>query len=409
MHIKFARAIALATAVSLPALAAAEEEVVSPLKKGFYVAPMGSYLQADGDRQLDEGAGGYLGFGYRFGGLAVELNGNVQEADYEDGSNNTADFTSYGLNMLVFFGGDEGNFFGLLGAGVQEIDNLPGSAETVDDESFELGLGYILPLSIGRYDFGVRLDARMRHASRNIDQSTPGQQRSFSDRVANFGLHLPLGRRPAPVKEMSDPIRVVSAGAACSDGQDNDFDGLTDFPADPGCKSAEDNDETTAQCSDGIDNDNDGQIDLADSGCRDGDDNDELNACKAPGPGEIIDLSGCGAGDEIVLRGVHFEFDDARLTSNAQTILDDVAAALVKFQSMNIELGGHTDSFGSDSYNQKLSERRAESVKTYLINGGVAEDRITAIGFGESQPAATNETSEGRDENRRVTLKVIGE
>ena len=106
---------------------------------------------------------------------------------------------------------------------------------------------------------------------------------------------------------------------------------------------------------------------------------------------------------------MHFEFDDARLTSNAQTILDDVAAALVKFQSMNIELGGHTDSFGSDSYNQKLSERRAESVKTYLINGGVAEDRITAIGFGESQPAATNETSEGRDENRRVTLKVIGE
>lgn len=413
MENKTACSAALLLSLLLPAAGVAQESAEpTPLERGFYAAPMGTYFKPDTDRDLDDGAGYNLSLGYRFGGIAVELAGQLIEADPSAPTTavEAAELTGGNLSALLFLGDEKARVFGILGLGYQEADKHPNLSQKTDGLHLDLGVGYLYPLNIGRYDFGIRAEVRSRIVSldRAPADSLTGTG-TMVDGVASLGFQLPFGLRRATVVEPVESVQVVSAGPACSDGQDNDFDGLTDFPADPGCKSPEDDDETTAQCSDGIDNDNDGQIDLADTGCRDGDDNDELNACKAPGPGEIIDLSGCGAGDEIVLRGVHFEFDEARLTSNAESILDDVVAALVKFQSMKIELGGHTDSFGSDSYNQKLSERRAESVKTYLINGGVAEERITAIGFGESQPAASNETSEGRDENRRVTLKVIGE
>lgn len=71
-----------------------------------------------------------------------------------------------------------------------------------------------------------------------------------------------------------------------------------------------------------------------------------------------------------------------------------------------MELSGHTDAKGSDSYNQNLSERRAASVRQYLVGKGIASSRMTSVGHGESQPVATNETDEGRALNRRVELKV---
>lgn len=414
MENKTACSAALLLSLLLPAVGVAQEETAepTPLERGFYAAPMGTYFKPDTDRDLDDGAGFQLGLGYRFGGLAIELGGQLVEADpsVPSATGESAELSGGHLSALLFFGDEQPRFFGIFGLGYQEADKHPNLSEKTDGLHLDLGLGYLFPLNVGRYDFGIRAEVRSRIVSldRAPADSLTGTG-TMVDGVANIGFQLPFGLRRPAVVEPTESLRVVSAGPACSDGQDNDFDGLTDFPSDPGCASPDDNDETTAQCSDGIDNDNDGQIDLADSGCRDADDNDELNACKAPGPGEIIDLSGCGAGDEIVLRGVHFEFDEARLTSNAESILDDVATALVKFKTMRIELGGHTDSFGSDSYNQKLSERRAAAVKTYLINGGVAEARITAIGYGETQPAASNETSDGRDENRRVTLKVVGE
>jgi outer membrane protein OmpA-like peptidoglycan-associated protein len=68
---------------------------------------------------------------------------------------------------------------------------------------------------------------------------------------------------------------------------------------------------------------------------------------------------------------------------------------------------GHTDAIGSDAYNQSLSERRAEAVRRYLINGGITPERIRTEGFGESRPVASNETDEGRAQNRRVELRVL--
>jgi OOP family OmpA-OmpF porin len=214
---------------------------------------------------------------------------------------------------------------------------------------------------------------------------------------------------PAPPPPPATPA-VVPAVSICSDGQDNDGDGLVDFPNDPGCTAADDLDETDPpQCSDGKDNDGDGQIDFpADKGCSAADDNDETDPCKTPEPGERISLKGCGTGDVIVLRGVNFEFDKAKLTPNAKTILDNVAEELKAYADITVELSGHTDALGSDDYNQRLSERRAASVKAYLVDAGIDGSRMTTVGHGESQPVADNETEEGRALNRRTELKVTG-
>ena len=90
-------------------------------------------------------------------------------------------------------------------------------------------------------------------------------------------------------------------------------------------------------------------------------------------------------------------------------ILDEVADALLSVSQVDIELGGHTDSQGPQSYNQGLSQRRADSVKKYLASRGVAEASMTTKGYGESQPIADNGTKDGRALNRRVELKVLGD
>jgi OOP family OmpA-OmpF porin len=103
-----------------------------------------------------------------------------------------------------------------------------------------------------------------------------------------------------------------------------------------------------------------------------------------------------------------FDFDKAVLKPDGMKALDELAANL---QGMNLEVAiavGHTDSIGSDAYNQKLSIRRAESVKRYLQSKGIEPNRIYTEGKGEKQPIASNQTREGRAKNRRVEVEVVG-
>ena len=109
----------------------------------------------------------------------------------------------------------------------------------------------------------------------------------------------------------------------------------------------------------------------------------------------------------MVLRGVNFDFDKASLTANAKVILNGVADTLLSAPDIVVEIGGHTDSFGSESYNQKLSEQRAKSVLEYLAGRGVNKARMTSRGYGESKPIETNETEDGRELNRRVELMIV--
>jgi len=107
------------------------------------------------------------------------------------------------------------------------------------------------------------------------------------------------------------------------------------------------------------------------------------------------------------LQGVFFDFDKATLTPAGQKQLDSAVTILTRLSDVNVEIQGHTDSLGPAAYNQSLSERRAQSVKEYLTSKGVPASRLTAKGYGESQPAADNGTKAGRAENRRVLLVEI--
>jgi OmpA-OmpF porin, OOP family len=105
---------------------------------------------------------------------------------------------------------------------------------------------------------------------------------------------------------------------------------------------------------------------------------------------------------------VLFDFDRSVVKPEGKSKLDDLAG---KIRDINLEVViaiGHADSIGSDAYNQKLSVRRAESVKAYLVSKGIEPNRVYTEGKGEKQPVADNKTKEGRAKNRRVEIEVIG-
>jgi len=133
----------------------------------------------------------------------------------------------------------------------------------------------------------------------------------------------------------------------------------------------------------------------------------EHDKCPNTRPGAVVDLDGCEVEAVIELQGIHFDFDKATLKPEALTVLDQAAALLKKHERVVVEVAGHTDSKGSEEYNQGLSDRRANAVKDYLNSQGVKASRLSARGYGESRPVASNDTDEGRAENRRVELIVL--
>jgi OOP family OmpA-OmpF porin len=153
------------------------------------------------------------------------------------------------------------------------------------------------------------------------------------------------------------------------------------------------------------------------------DDHDGVNNCDDRCPdtaaGTVVGPDGCPQKVVIDLRGVNFKFDRPKTgehnieptlqlpTADSIAILDQAIDALKRYPEIKVELDGHTDSIGTDAYNQKLSERRAQIVYDYLTSHGVDPSRITAVkGFGETQPIDTNATKEGRARNRRTEMKV---
>ncbi|MBU1396756.1 MAG: OmpA family protein [Gammaproteobacteria bacterium] len=127
----------------------------------------------------------------------------------------------------------------------------------------------------------------------------------------------------------------------------------------------------------------------------------------APAPAPAYVAPEPAAPQKLVLEGVNFDFDKATLRQEDVSELDKNVEALKAWGDVNIEVAGHTDSKGSDAYNMKLSQQRAEAVRNFLISRGVAADRLTAKGYGESQPVADNATEEGRFKNRRVELTPL--
>ena len=112
---------------------------------------------------------------------------------------------------------------------------------------------------------------------------------------------------------------------------------------------------------------------------------------------------------EVVIQlpgAILFDFDSANLRPDAERTLTDVAQVIGSYPQRPVRVEGHTDSIASDAYNQSLSERRAASVVSWLSAHGVERARLAAAGFGESKPAATNDTAAGRQRNRRVEVVI---
>jgi outer membrane protein OmpA-like peptidoglycan-associated protein len=146
------------------------------------------------------------------------------------------------------------------------------------------------------------------------------------------------------------------------------------------------------------DRDNDGVVDRLDK-CPD-----------QPGPAET---QGCPpktkeiTRGQLILKGVNFESGKSVLKGNSYMVLDQIAESLREWSEIKIEIQGHTDNLGKAAKNQTLSQARAETVRQYLIEKGIAADRLTAVGYGPDRPIATNKTAAGRAQNRRVELTRI--
>ncbi|MGH8209743.1 MAG: OmpA family protein [Steroidobacteraceae bacterium] len=134
---------------------------------------------------------------------------------------------------------------------------------------------------------------------------------------------------------------------------------------------------------------------------------DSIDRCPNTPHGVAVDQWGCPRKGSIVLEGVTFETNSAILTADSRPVLNEVADGLNKHPRLKVELQGYTDSTGSDKYNVILSDKRANSVRQYLLGQNVRSEQLVSKGYGKADPVASNATVEGRAKNRRVVMKVL--
>jgi outer membrane protein OmpA-like peptidoglycan-associated protein len=172
-----------------------------------------------------------------------------------------------------------------------------------------------------------------------------------------------------------------------------------------------------------LDSDGDGVVDALDKcpatpagrkvnaeGCELDSDGDGVvdgqDACPNTPKGDKVDARGCTLANTITLKGVKFDSDTAKLRPESKPILDEAAEVLKRYPHVNVEVAGHADNRYTDAYNQELSQKRAGTVCDYFIQKGIDAQRLRAKGYGETQPVADNKTKTGREENRRVELRL---
>ena len=136
----------------------------------------------------------------------------------------------------------------------------------------------------------------------------------------------------------------------------------------------------------------------------------QIKELKEVTAGTGVDVTEVDNGQAILVNlpdGVTFDVNSTAVKPQFRATLDQIAQSLQQYPNSLVDVYGHTDSTGSDAYNQTLSENRARSVGNYLSMRGVSAARLRTMGFGETQPVATNDTEEGRARNRRVEIKII--
>lgn len=376
--------------VCLTALAAATAS--AEVRPGaFTLSPMVGYQGFDSNLNLDNSAAYGLGLGYNLTrNWAVELDTRYAPTEVDTAGGADVDMLSVTVNALYHFM-PEGNFVPYLALGVGGLQYDIDGGGNDEDLIANWGGGF-------KYSLGQNLDLRLdlRHV---IDFRTDHRFNSQGDTAHNlsamFGLNFQFGGNsgtPAMKPASPEPMAAVAPPAAPLDSDgDGVFDSADRCPGTPAGVRVD-----AVGCP--ADTDGDGVPDYKD-------------ACLDTPKGTKVDDKGCPVEvkpvDSLALH-ILFGVDKDQVTPFHYKELDKAFAFIQKYPGYPVVVEGHTDSTASDTYNQKLSERRAENVRKVLVEKyGVAAERITATGFGESRPAATNSTAFGREQNRRVVISIM--
>ena len=385
----------------------------------WYLATAAVFTDDDGDRKLDDSiAGGQLNLGRNLS-EHVSLEAALGYSDIDGFPGQT--HLDLSLNLLGIFNRDSA-FSPYLLAGVGYLSTDIENAGDENRASGTLGVGVLWRL--GHSPVAIRFEHRARLAYEDGNNLT--------DRITTLGLQFSFGDRPSTVLD-SDGDGVPDARDQCpksargiavndsgcqvdtdGDGVPDDADACPDTPAGTavdtyGCNRDGDGD--------GVPNDKDrcphtvpGAAVNAD-GCEKDDDRDNVvnhvDHCPNTRAGVRVDINGCEITDIIELPGVNFVSNSDRLLSGAEQVLADAAATLKKYPNMVVEVAGHTDSDGSATNNLGLSERRANTVRDFLVRAGASAANLSARGYGEARPIADNATSRGKAMNRRVELRIL--
>lgn len=343
----------------LPALAVAQPG------DEWYLNPQVGAIWPDHRRELRDRDWDFgIGFGRELGQY-LNLEMNFNDARINDGHGlahmDTRDVTLDALGVLNR-GGAIAPYLD-LGVGGLRNNFFPGNNQT--HFMAQTGVGFFINLWRSADDtsaFSLRPDIKAR-----FDE--PGRDNHLVDYIATMGFQFAFGGSPkaAPPPPPPPPAPPPVAAAAPAPAA---------VPAEP------------------PDSDHDGVP-------------DSIDQCPNTPLGVQVDSVGCPLKGSITLEGVTFETNSAALTVASHPPLDAIADGLKKHPRLKVEIQGHTDSTGSPPYNLKLSQRRADSVRSYLVNSGANPEQLETKGYGQSQPVASNATPQGRARNRRVVMHVL--
>lgn len=333
----------------------------------WYLTGSAGFNVQDNDRNTRNAPFGAIGVGKFLNpnwSLDAEL--NYQNPNWDN--NPDLNWSQYGISLDLrrhFIAEGRGlNPYLLVGLGFQrseeEADASPSPNSPVEreDGNFAAKIGAGVQSSFSNR---VALRAEVAYRADFDDQSMAAPNEDwFGDVLASVGVVIPLGPEPTA------PVAPAPAAPSCAD-MDSDGDGVND--------------------------------------CDD--------KCPDSQAGQTIGPDGCPVPVSIDLKGVNFDFDKSTLRPDAVAILNEAIEILKRYPDLRVEVAGHTDSKGTDAYNQKLSERRASAVYDYLNSNGIDAGRLVGpVGYGESRPIAPNtnddgsDNPEGRARNRRTELNV---
>ncbi len=415
--------------LGLSSSAWSDGDYLGPKEGQVYITPGIGYMSAPSDLGIDDeeaGLTGIVGFPITDRFIVEVLYGSY-EFDYDVGGQTGSDDSSAFWGNVLFKPTEAQGFwqpFLLLGAGRSEF-NFDGVVSDVNDTQANLGVGVFGQLSSR---FMLRGDVR----------GVYSEEEGGFEPYAFLGLTTILGSvdSAAPTDTDGDgvpdrkdkcpntlPGRTVNA-EGCE--LDSDGDGVVD--GDDACPNTPAGTQVDERgCPPDADSDGDGVIDTEDqcpdtpagvsvdsNGCPlDGDGDgvpDYMDDCPDTEAGAIVDEKGCYVLlEESVTIDMTIEFDlnSDKIRSSEIPEIRDAVKFLTQYPTTNAVVEGHTDSSGTESYNQQLSERRARAVYNYMVNeAGIAANRLTFVGYGESRPISENDTPEGRQRNRRVSAVV---